>query len=465
MESTQTDHNRHQGSGQEQGKRPRVVVVGGGFGGLNAARSLRKADVDVTLIDRRNFHLFQPLLYQVATGTLSPGNIASPLRVIFRRQKNCFVRLGEVTDFDLDENCVLLGDERVPFDYLVVASGAVDFYFGNDDWAQEAPGMKSIESAIEIRREVLSAFERAENANDAEERNRALTFVIVGGGPTGVELAGAISELARHTMRNDFRRIDPSHSKIYLLDASPRVLEHYPEDLSQKAQADLERLGVEVKTKSRVTAIEPDYVEYTLDGETQRIESETVLWAAGVRASPLGAKLAEAAGVELGRGGQVAVNNDLSVEGHSNVFVIGDLAAAKGEDGKQLPGIAPVAIQEAAYLGKKVIPARIKGEEPKPFRYRDLGTMAVIGRRAAIAQVGERHFSGTIAWLMWLFIHLMQLVQFQNRMLVFVQWGWSYLTWGKTTRLITGHPGDDMEQVSPNAAANAKPEPHAAASS
>ncbi len=429
----------------------RVVIVGGGFGGLVAAQSLNKTPTQVTLIDRRNFHLFQPLLYQVATGGLSPANIAAPLRAILKKQKNTQVMLGEVTGFDLAAKAVILKDgARVPFDSLIVATGSTHHYFGHHEWADRAPGLKTIEDATEIRRRVLSAFERAERSSDPAERTRLLTFVVVGGGPTGVEMAGAISELAKHTMRADFRNINPSTARIILVEGQTRVLGAFHEKLSQKALGALAGMGIEVQLDCHVTAIEPDHVIVKPDGgkaEGQRIDTETVVWAAGVKASPLGKLLAEAAGVTAGRGGHVPVNPDCTVGNRPDVFVIGDMASMPGPDGKPLPGLAPVATQQGEYVAG-VIVRRLKGETPKgPFRYFDKGTMATIGGGKAVAESMGFKFSGYLAWLAWLFIHILYLARFENRVLVLFQWFWNYMTRNRTARLITGERPTDARNA------------------
>ncbi len=422
----------------------RVVIVGGGFGGLYCARALDGYPVDVTLIDRRNFHLFQPLLYQVATGGLSPANIASPLRSILRRQRNARVLWAEVTGFDAAGRLVLTTDgERVPYDTLVLATGSTHHYFGHDEWAPLAPGLKTIEDATEIRRRVLSAFERAEREPDPEARKRQLTFVVVGGGPTGVEMAGTIAELARVTLKPDFRSIDPAAARVVLVEGQPRVLPTFAEKLSGKALDALRGLGVEVYTDCHVTDIQPDHIVFTPDagkGEPRRVDTETVVWAAGVRSSPLGRKLAEALGpgVELDRAGRVAVGPDCSVPGHPEVFVIGDLASQKGDDGKPLPGLAPVAMQQGKYVAK-VIARRVRGKPaPGPFHYWDRGTMATIGRNKAVADIHWFRFDGWLAWAAWLFIHILYLAKFENRILVLFQWFWNYVTRNRAARLITG---------------------------
>jgi len=424
----------------------KVVIVGGGFGGLLAARGLNKQPVELTLIDRRNFHLFQPLLYQVATGALSPANIAAPLRSILRRQRNTRVLLGEVTGFDLAAKTVQLKDgTAIPFDSLVVATGTTHHYFGNDRWADLAPGLKTIEDATEIRRRVLSAFERAERTTDPAERARLLTFVVVGGGPTGVEMAGAIRELAAHTLRYDFRSIDPAASKVIIIEGQNRVLGAFHEKLSEKALASLAAMGIEVKLDCHVTDIQPDHVTVKPDsdkGGPFRVDTATIVWAAGVKANPLGKLIAQAVGVETDRAGRVAVNPDCTVGDRPDVFVVGDLATQKGADGKPLPGLAPVAMQQGEYVAD-VIKRRVRGESPRgPFKYWDKGTMATIGRARAVAETGGLQFSGWLAWLAWLFIHIMYLARFENRVLVLFQWFWNYVTRNRAARLITGDRAD-----------------------
>ncbi len=413
-----------------------MVIVGGGFGGLAAARALRRAPVDVTLIDRRNYHLFQPLLYQVATGELSPANIASPLRGILRRQKNCRVLMDEVDSIDVQQKLVHAAGVTLPYDSLIVAAGARHSYFGRDDWEAAAPGLKSIEDATEIRKRILFAFEAAERTDDAEAIKAWLTFVIVGAGPTGVEMAGAISEIAHHTLKRDFRKINPSDAHIILIEAAPHPLGVYPEELAAKARQSLERLQVVVRTHTKVTNVADGFVEVESGGTAERISTHTVVWAAGVAASPLGRKLADATGCTLDRAGRVIVSTDMSVEGHSNVFVIGDLANFSHQEDKPLPGLAQVAMQQGKYVAK-LIQDRLRGRESKPFYYNDLGSMAVIGRYAAVALIGKRQFSGFLAWLIWVFIHLMQITQFRNRLLVLMQWGWSFFTRDRAARLIT----------------------------
>jgi NADH dehydrogenase len=420
---------------------PRVVIVGGGFGGLQAAKALRRAPVRVTLIDRRNFHLFQPLLYQVATGALSPANIAAPLRAVLRRQRNTEVLLGEVVEFDVAGRRALLRDGAVGYDFLLVATGARHHYFGNDRWEPLAPGLKTVEDATEIRRRVLLAFEAAEREADPERQRRLLTFVVVGAGPTGVELAGALAELSRYTLRGNFRRIDPAAARILLLEGADRVLPPYPPVLSAKAADQLARLGVTVRAGTVVTDVQPEAVTVRAGGQSEVIPTHTVLWAAGVQASPLGRLLAEATGAKLDRAGRVIVNPDLSLPGRPEIFVIGDLAHCVGADGKQLPGVAPAAMQQGAYVAR-LIERRLRGEATPPFRYRDYGSMATIGRSAAVADFGWLRLSGLLAWLAWLFVHLLKLVGFQNRVLVLMQWAWNYLTRNRAARLITGDSTD-----------------------
>jgi NADH dehydrogenase len=427
----------------------RVVIVGGGFGGLYTAQALGKARVQVTLLDRRNFHLFQPLLYQVATGTLSPANIAAPLRAVLRRQKNARVLLAEVAGFDVPHRQVLLLDgTTIPYDTLVVAAGARHHYFSHPEWEKFAPGLKTIEDATDIRRRILLAFEAAELAATPERRRALLTFVVVGGGPTGVELAGAVGEVAHHTLRGNFRSIDPASAKILLLEAADRILGTYPPQLSAKAVASLERLGVTVRTHAAVTDVGAEHVEIRSDGKTEVIPAHTVLWAAGVDASPLARALAQATGAALDRAGRITVEPDTTLPGHPEIFVIGDMANYPHEGGKPLPGVAPVAMQQGRYVAN-LIQCRLKGEPPIPFHYRDHGTMATIGRAAAVADLGSVRLSGYLAWLTWLFVHILYLIAFENRVMVMFQWAWNYFTQGRSARLITGvcGPGVGDETV------------------
>jgi NADH:ubiquinone reductase (H+-translocating) len=424
---------------------PRVVIVGAGFGGLTAARSLTKAPVHVTLIDRKNFHTFQPLLYQVATAGLSPGEIAAPIRSILRSHPNAEVLMAEVTGFDLQRRLVEMPDSALPYDYLIVAAGASHAYFGHNEWEPFAPGLKTIEDAIEIRRRVLLAFELAERKVSAGEPAPPLNFVIVGAGPTGVELAGTLAEICRHALTHEFRSIDPARSHILLVEGGPRVLPAYPEDLSRSAQEQLNRLGVEVRTSTMVNQIGPGVVHF---GGTQ-VEAAVILWAAGVAASPLGKKL----GTELDRAGRVPVQPDLSLAEHPEVFVIGDLASLKDEQGKMLPGVAPVALQQGRFVAK-LIRSEVAGKPDArgPFHYWNKGSLATIGRAAAVADFGRIHISGYIAWLSWLFVHIFFLIGFRNRILVIIQWAWSYLTYERGARLITGStqlPGWSNDQRAP----------------
>jgi NADH:ubiquinone reductase (H+-translocating) len=424
----------------------RVLILGGGFGGLYAAKALRKAPVRLTLLDRRNFHLFQPLLYQVATGSLSPGEIASPLRSVFRRQQNTQVLMGEATDLDAEHRKVILDSGDLEYDTLIVATGSTDSYFGHDDWKRVAPGLKSIEEATEIRHKILYAFEAAEKEHDPEIRREWLTFVLVGGGPTGVELAGALGEIAHDTLRRDFRSIKPEEAVIWLVEGGSRVLPAYPPDLSAKAEASLKRLGVTVRTNAFVTDIDQAGVTVKTSGGSERIVAKTVIWSAGVQASPFGRILQQRVGAQLDRAGRVLVNPDCTIAGHPEIFVIGDLAHLE-QDGNLLPGVAQVAMQQGGYAAK-LIQRRLRGETAGPFHYFDKGNLAVIGRASAVAQIGPVHMSGLLAWLTWLFVHLMYLVEFSNRVLVFVQWGFLYLTFNRGARLITGSDSSEEGQNS-----------------
>lgn len=411
-------------------QRPHVVIIGGGFGGLSAARALRTANVDVTVIDRTNHHLFQPLLYQVATAALSAGDVTAPIRHILRKQANTRVLLAEVRDIDPAAHTVTIDypDRRISYDYLIVAPGSRHAYYGHDEWEPFAPGLKAIEDAAEIRRRFLLAFERAEKSDDPLEQEALMTFVIVGGGPTGVELSGAFPTIARKALYPDFRNIDTRKSRVILLEGGPRVLPSFPERLSEIAKRSLEEIDVEVRTNSIVTRVEPDAVYI---GE-ERIPTRTVFWAAGNAASPLGATL----GAPLDRVGRVMVEADLSIPGHPDVFVIGDLALVVREDGRPVPGVSPAAMQEGRTAARNI--RRMIGKRPTiPFRYRNKGDLAVIGRSRAIADFGKVQFSGRIAWLLWLFVHIMYLVGFRNRISVFVQWAYSYLTYQRGVRLIT----------------------------
>jgi NADH:ubiquinone reductase (H+-translocating) len=417
--------------------RPRVVIVGGGFGGLYAARSLKHADVDVTLIDRRNFHLFQPLLYQVATGALSPGEIASPLRYVLNRQKNARVLLGEVTDIDVDKREVILTDHsRVPYETVIFATGSTHSYFGHPEWAAPAPGLKTVEDATEIRTRFLLAFERAEKDTDPEARHPHLTFVVVGGGPTGVELAGAMAEISHDTLKKDFRSINTADAKIFLIEGAGRLLPTYPPKLSRAAERALNKLGVQTRTGAMVTGIDENGVTVKSGESVTTIPSKTVLWAAGVQASPIGKMLSECLGLTLDHAGRVPVSPDLSIAGHPEILVIGDLAAFL-QDGKQLPGVAPTAMQQGRYAAT-LIAHRLRNEKTKPFHYFDKGSLATIGRNQAVADIGPFQFSGILAWLAWLFIHLLYIVEFENRLLIAVHWAYDYFTHNRGARLITG---------------------------
>jgi len=428
----------------------RVVILGGGFAGLNAAQKLRRAPVEVTLIDRRNFHLFQPLLYQVATGSLSPGEICAPLRGVLSKQKNTVVLLGEAADIDPNAKQIKLRDGAAfAYDSLIVATGSKPSYYGNDAWREYAPSLKTIEEATAIRHKILYAFERAErSATDAEEREW-LTFVIVGAGATGLELAGALAEIANETLKNDFRRINPKDARIILMEGGNRVLAAYPPDLSEKAENLVKRLGVEVMKDVMATAIDNAGVTYKRRDATEKLAAKTVLWAGGVMTNTFGMKLAERTKAETDRGGRIKVQPDLTIPNYPDIFVVGDLAAAQGQNGKPLPGVAQVAIQGGAYAAR-TIRARLEGKKNlPPFHYFDKGDMAVIGRAAAVADVFGMHFWGLPAWLIWLFIHLMYIVEFQNRVLVFVQWGFEFLTFSRGARLITGTGDADLQSQPP----------------
>lgn len=439
-------------------QKPHVVIIGGGFGGLYTAKALAKTDAQITLIDRRNFHLFQPLLYQVAMAGLSPGNIAAPLRGILGQHENVTVLMGEVTDIDpVQQEVILRGEDRdddtIAYDALIVATGASHSYFGNDQWANDAPGLKTLEEALDIRRRILSAYEAAERETDPDKRAALLTFVVVGAGPTGVELAGALGEMALYTLKGEFRNINPAEAKVLLIEGSDRVLPPYTPDLSARAQRQLERLGVTVQTNSLVTNIGEESVtvkqadttkqgDMTQQGDiAQTIPCRTVLWAAGVQASALGKVLHQTTGAELDRAGRVKVEPDLSIADYPSIFVIGDLAHFSHNIERPLPGVAPVAMQQGRYVAK-LLTDRLTGEQtktqPQPFRYTDKGSMATIGRAAAVAQIGQLRFAGLLAWLAWLFVHLLFLAEFSNRLLVFVQWGWNYFTYKRGVRLIVG---------------------------
>jgi NADH dehydrogenase len=425
--------------------RHRVVVVGGGFGGLNAVRRLRDAPVEVTLVDRQNFHLFQPLAYQVATGSLASAEVAAPLRAVLKRQANARVLLATVTGFDLAARELVLGDlpdgeaeRRLPYDTLVVAGGSAYSYFGHDEWREFAPELKSLGGALDIRGRLLSAFEAAELEIDPERRRAWLTFAVVGAGPTGVEMAGQIAELARDTLRGDFRNVEPEHARIVLLDAADRVLPAFPPGLSRHAASELSQLGVEPLLGRMVVDIDADSVTWEEDGEHVRMAARTVVWAAGVIASPLARMLGEATGVDVDKAGRLAVGPDLSVAGHPEVLALGDMVSVCGPDGAPvgLPGLAPVAIQQGRYAAK-AIAARLRGEQPRPFRYLDKGNLATIGRTRAVAELrGPINLWGLPAWLAWLGVHIYYLIGFQNRLLVLLRWTFSFLTRGRGARLI-----------------------------
>jgi NADH:ubiquinone reductase (H+-translocating) len=448
--------------GENGEHRHRVVVVGGGFGGLLAVKKLRRLPVDITLIDRRNFHLFQPLVYQVATGALTAGEIAAPLRGVFKRNQNVRVVLGEVSRFDLARRRVLLertpsvgAPHEIPYDTLIVAAGSHYTYFGHDEWRPLAPDVKSLEGALDVRRRILTAFEAAEWEPDAARREAWLTFVVVGGGPTGVELAGQIGEIARDTLRRDFRTIDTRSTRILLVELADRVLTEFPPRLSARAAHALEQLGVTPLTGHKVVDIDEDSVTIADDsGASDRVPARTVVWAAGVVASELGAALAAETGAELDRGGRVAVGPDLTLAGHPEVMVIGDMAQVHDADGNpvSLPGLAPVAMQQGRYAGRAVRD-RLRDRHPPPFHYRDKGNLATIGRAKAVADIKRLRLNGLLAWVIWLFVHLFYLIGFQNRLLVFIRWTFSFVTRGRGARLIAGRPGAHL------AAAAATPTP------
>ena len=433
--------------GRNGDERHRVVVIGGGFGGLQAVRKLRRAPVDVTLVDRRNFHLFQPLTYQVATGALSPGEIAYPLRAIFKRNRNVRVLIAEVADFDLDAREVHLrsvagvpAPPTIPYDTLVVSGGSQYSYFGHEDWREHAAEVKSLESALTVRTRLLSAFEAAEADPDPDRRPAWLTFVVVGAGPTGVEMAGQIGELARDTLKRDFRTIDPRAARILLVEAADRVLTTFPPSLSAKAARSLQKLGVTVLTQRMVVGVDRESVTVEdPEGRSQRIDSRTVVWAAGVKASGLAGRLAELTGAERDPAGRLTVESDLTLPGHPEVLALGDMVRVRARTGEVVvhPGVAPVAMQQGRHAGK-VVRARLRSAEVPPFRYRDKGNLATIGRAAAVADIKGIRLGGAIAWLTWLFVHVFYLIGFQNRVLVIIRWTASFVTHGRGARLITG---------------------------
>ncbi len=427
----------------------RVLILGGGFGGLITAQTLKPAKAAVTLIDKRNFHLFQPLLYQVATGSLSPGEIAAPLRAVLSKQRNVEVLLGEASDLDPDARIVTLTDGGTfSYDTLVVATGSQTSYYGKDQWRAEAPSLKTIEEATAIRTKILSAFEMAERARDEDEARTWLTFVIVGAGATGMELAGALGEIARETLCHDFRNIRPQEARIVLLEGGGRVLAAFPEDLSAKAEELVRKLGVEVIKDALVDAITGEGVVYKQGDKEIVLNAKTVLWAGGVTATPFGRKVAERTRSDSDRAGRIKVKPDLTVPNYPNIFILGDLALMQDRQGRQLPGVAQVAIQSGRYVGKVILQRLNGGRDPQPFHYFNKGDMAVIGRAAAVADIFGFHVSGLIAWMVWLFIHLMYLVEFQSRVLVFIQWGFQYLTFSRGARLITGDGDGESPLVS-----------------
>lgn len=424
---------------------PHIVIVGGGFGGLYAAKSLKDAPVKVTLIDKRNFHLFQPLLYQVATGTLSPADIASPLRVILSKHQNTQVLLDKVVDIDADAKKVFLEDrEELDYDALIVATGVSHHYFGNDQWQDDAPGLKTVEDALEMRRRIYMAFEAAEKEPNPEKRKALLTFVVVGGGPTGVELAGAIAEIAHQSVKDDFRDIDTTQARVLLFEGMGRILPPYPEECSADAQKALEDLGVDVQTQTLVTNIADNSVTYRQGDEIFTVDAHTILWAAGVRASFMGKVLADRTGAELDRAGRVVVEPDLSIKGYDDVFVIGDLANFPHQGERPLPGVAPVAMKEGEYVADLLI-KRTQGKTVEQFSYTDLGSMAVIGQNKAVANLGFAKLSGFVAWVIWIFAHIYYLIEFDNKLVVMIQWAWNYITLGRGARLITEKPALQLE--------------------
>jgi len=421
----------------ESRMRHRVVILGGGFAGLYAAQSLGRTSTEITLVDKRNFHLFQPLLYQVATGALSPGDIASPLRFVLNGQRNTRVLMAEAGGLDAIRREVFLSDgTSIPYDTLIVATGATHHYFGHETWAQHAPGLKTIEDATEIRSRILSAFERAEMSTNSDERLALLTFVVVGGGATGVELAGALGEIAHDTLRKDFRGINPADARIFLIEGADRLLPVWPPDLSRAAERALIRFGVRAHLNARVTNIDAEGVRFETAEGPMQIASRTVIWAAGVQASPWGKILAQAAGAPLDGAGRVLVSDDLSVPSHPEILVIGDLAHID-QDGQPVPGVAPAAMQQGRFAAR-LIEARLRNCTLAPFRYRNKGNLATIGRNRAVAELGRLHLSGYPAWLLWVFIHLLYIVEFESRLLIAIQWAYDYFTWNRGARLITG---------------------------
>ncbi len=417
-----------------------IVIVGGGFGGLYAAQTLAKGPVKVTLIDKRNFHVFQPLLYQVATGGLSPTNISSPLRGILKRSKNIEVLMGEVKNIDSKQQTVKLRSREISYDSLIVATGASHQYFGHEEWADKAPGLKTVEDALEMRRRIFIAFESAEKETDPEKRQAWLTFAIIGGGPAGVELAGALGELAHGTLKDDFRNFNTKEAKIILVQSPERILPSYSPSLSIEAKASLEQLGVTVMTGARVVDMDNQTISVRRGGEIESIRARTVLWTAGMKASAMAQNLAESTGAALDKMGRVIVDSDFNVPGTKNIFVIGDLANYSHQEGKPLPGVAPVAMQSGKYVAR-LIKSRLQGETISPFRYWDWGSLAVIGKHAAVVEIGFLKLSGFLAWAFWMFIHVFYLLEFDNKLIVMIQWAWNYFTSNKGARMITA-PGE-----------------------
>lgn len=427
----------------------RVIIVGAGFGGLRAARCFRRANVDLTLIDKRNFHLFQPLLYQVATGGLSPANISAPIRSILRRQNNCTVRMGTVTGLDPASSTLILEDARLPFDSLILATGVTHSYFGNDHWSQYAPGLKTVEEATEIRACILAAFENAERLNDPHERQKHLTFIVIGAGPTGVEMAGAIAELRRNTLKHDFRNIQPAEAKVILIDMADRVLGSFHQNLSAKAQQSLRKLGVQLHLNARVINITTDTVTLESENQTATYHSHAIVWAAGVRADSLTTKLAQSTNCPQDNASRLLVNPDFTLASHQNIFAIGDVINYPHQTGQPLPGVAPVAMQQGKFVAN-VIKRRIAGKPQPKFHYKSPGNLATIGRSAAVAELGKMKFSGFLAWFIWLVVHLMQIVQHHNRVLIFIQWAWNYITFNRSARLITNNAKKNEQHNSGN---------------
>ncbi|MBD2189381.1 NAD(P)/FAD-dependent oxidoreductase [Pseudanabaena mucicola] len=424
-----------------------VVIIGGGFGGLYAAQKLGKAPVKVTLIDRRNFHLFQPLLYQVATGSLSPADIASPLRSVLAKNKNTSVVMGEVVDIDAKAQVVKLKNNlAINYDSLIVATGVSHHYFGNDQWSEQAPGLKTIEDAINMRRRILSAFEAAEKTHDSQFKESLMNFVVIGGGPTGVELAGTLAELAHRTLSDEFTNIDTRKARIILLEGANRVLPPYHEDLSEAAKQSLEKLGVEVRTSAMVTNIENHVVTFKCGEEVEQINAQTILWAAGVKASAMGKVLGDRVGAELDRVGRVIVQPDMSIANHPNIYVIGDLANYPHQGERPLPGTAAVAMQQGEYMAH-LIEAKVKQREADKFYYQDFGSLAVIGRHEAVADFKFLRLKGWLAWFIWTFVHIYYLIEFDNKLVVMIQWGWNYFTHRRSARLITGRYLQVLEEM------------------